>query len=253
MPRAIGLTMYAVAVAVLGAMVMAGKLVYVWAPIPDWVPRGDLLASAAGAVMAVAALALMWRTTARAASRIVAVLFACWLGLLQIPQLIATPGEEALWAGTAELVMLVAGGWILCTGSPRAVRALYAAALPMLGLHHLLAHGAVSVVPAWLPLRAAWLYLTAFAHMAAGVAILFGILARTAARLEAIMITAFVALVHVPGVVDEPTDPLQWTMLVVASAIAGAAWIVADSYARPQSARSITSSSALPNAAASGT
>src|SRR3569833_78423 len=149
--------------------------------------------------------------------------------------------------------MLVAGGWNIYTGSPRTVRALYAAALPMLGLHHLLAQGAVSVVPAWLPLRAAWLYLTAFALMAAGVAIVLGILARTAARLEAIMITAFVVLVHVPGVVEDPGDPLQWTMLVVASAIAGAAWIVAESYARPQSARSITSSSALPNAAASGT
>ncbi|HEY6032813.1 MAG TPA: hypothetical protein VIV58_01100, partial [Kofleriaceae bacterium] len=111
-PRTIGLPLYAVMVAAMGAMVAAGKFVYVWAPIPDWVPRGDLLASAAGAVMAVSALALMWRKTARGASWIVAVLFACWLVLLQVSQLIAAPSEEALWAGAAELVTLGAGGWI---------------------------------------------------------------------------------------------------------------------------------------------
>lgn len=252
--RTVGLPVYAVTVAAMGALVVAKQFVYVWAPIPEWVPWNETIAAAAGAVMAVSALASMWPKTARVASSILAVLFACWVGLLQVPQLIAAPSEEALWAGAAELVTLVAGGWIICTAPRRKARALYAAALPVLGLHHVLAHGAVSVVPAWLPFRPGWLYLTAFAHVAAGVAILLGVVPRMAATLEAIMITAFVVLVHVPGVIGAPGDPLQWTMLVVASAIAGAAWLVADSYALPpQSARSITSSSALPNAAASGT
>jgi hypothetical protein len=43
--------------------------------------------------------------------------------------------------------------------------------------------------------------------------------------------SSFVLLVHVPGMIDTPADPLQWTMFFVASTIGGAAWIVARSYA----------------------
>ena len=111
-------------------------------------------------------------------------------------------------------------------------RYLYAVALPMFGLHHFFdLAGAAEAVPAWLPLRTGWAAVTGAGHVAAGVAILLGIVPRLAARLEAIMIGAFVVLVHVPGVIGAPRDGLQWSMLVVASVIGGAAWIVARSFA----------------------
>lgn len=56
-------------------------------------------------------------------------------------------------------------------------------------------------------------YLTGAGHFAASLGILFAILPRLAATLEAI----------------EPRSRLQWTMLFVASALAGAAWITARS------------------------
>ena len=104
----------------------------------------------------------------------------------------------------------------------RMARSLYAAALPLLGLHHFLAERAVDVVPAWLPLRPGWVYLTGVAHIAAGAAILLGIVPRLAATLEAVMISAFVLLVHVPGVIGDPGAQLQWTMFFAASATGGA-------------------------------
>jgi hypothetical protein len=158
-----------------------------------------------------------------------------------------------LWSGAAQLAAIVAGGWVLLASlaasrSPagdrlgpwlrggrgvRAARSVYALALPMFGVHHFLAGaGAAAAVPAWLPFRAEWAYVTGAAHIAAGAAIFLGILPRLAAKLEAIMITAFVLLVHVPGIVGAPADPLQWTMCFVASAIASAAWVVALSYPR---------------------
>jgi hypothetical protein len=60
---------------------------------------------------------------------------------------------------------------------------------------------------------------------------LLGIVPRLAATLEAVMVSAFVLLVHVPGVIGDPGDHLQWTMFFAASATGGAAWIVAHSYA----------------------
>jgi uncharacterized membrane protein YphA (DoxX/SURF4 family) len=76
-------------------------------------------------------------------------------------------------------------------------------------------------------MRIGWVYLTGTGHIAAGLAILFGVLSRLAAVLEAAQITAFVILAHVPAVYDAPGDRVQWAMLVYAAAIAAAVWLVA--------------------------
>ena len=121
------------------------------------------------------------------------------------------------------------GRWFRGARGARIARIAYALALIGFGLHHFLTTGAAEAVPAWLPFRPGWVDLTGVAHMAAGVAILVRIVPRLAAILEAIMISAFVLLVHVPGVIAAPEDRLQWTMLLDASALCGAAWIVAHS------------------------
>jgi len=104
------------------------------------------------------------------------------------------------------------------------------AALPLIGLSHFVySAGTASMVPAWLPGHLFFAYLTGSGHMAAGLGILLGILPGLAAALEALMITLFVLLLHLPGVVAHPHDRLQWTMFFIASAYAGAAWAVAAS------------------------
>jgi uncharacterized membrane protein len=241
-----GHAIYSVAVAGLGGLLLSGRFVYIYAPLPVSVPGRTVLASALGAVMLVSAVALLWRRTVVPSSAALALLFLGWLLLLQLPRIIAAPSRELLWSGAAQLVSLAAAGWILFAssasraaglgrrlGGRRAVRwarFAYATALPMFGLHHFLAEGATRVVPSWLPFHLAWVYATGVAHIVAGVALMSGVAVRLAARLEAIMISAFVLLVHVPGVWAAPADRLQWTMLVAASAIGGAAWTAARAY-----------------------
>src|SRR5258707_687947 len=59
----------------------------------------------------------------------------------------------------------------------RLARRLYAVGLPLVALAHFLnVHGATVYVPAWLPMRIGWVYLTGAGHVAAGLAILFGVL-----------------------------------------------------------------------------
>lgn len=245
--RAAARAPYAIALVWLGALLLSGRFVYVWVPVPRWVPWRDALAGASGALMLLSALGISGRRTVVPASAVTTILFLLWLLLLQVPRILAAPSHESLWAGAGQLASLVAGGWILfaCLASPtegagrwlrggravRMARSLYALALPLFGLHHFLdAAGAAEAVPAWLPFRLGLGYLTGAGHVAAGVAILLGIVPRLAATLEAIMIGLFVLLVHVPGVMGAPGDGEQRTMLVVASAIGGAAWIVARSY-----------------------
>jgi uncharacterized membrane protein YphA (DoxX/SURF4 family) len=208
--------------------------------------------------MVVASLGLLWRRTSILSSAILTLVFLSWLVLLQVPQIIAAPSQELLWSGAAQIVTVVAGGWVLLASfgsrtagrdrwyrgdrGVRVARLLYAVALPLFGLHHLFnATGAAEAVPAWLPVRLGFAYLTGAAHIVAGAAIVLGIVPRLAATLEAIMVSTFVVLVHVPGMIDAPKDPLQWTMFFVASAIASAAWIVARSYAGGADASSTTS------------
>jgi uncharacterized membrane protein YphA (DoxX/SURF4 family) len=70
-------------------------------------------------------------------------------------------------------------------------------------------------------------------HFAAGLGILFAIIPRLAATLEALMMSSFALLVHLPSIVVKPapswapTSRAQWTMLFITSTLAAAAWMVA--------------------------
>jgi uncharacterized membrane protein len=148
------------------------------------------------------------------------------------------------WEGCGLNMTVIAGGWILLALSDRSpagraarvlgdsgvtlARRMYAAGRPLVGLAHFLnAREATAYVPVWFPLRIGWVYLTGAGHIAAGLAILFGVLPRLAAVLEAAQITAFVFLAHIPSVYRAPGDPLEWAQLVYAVAIAASAWLAA--------------------------
>jgi uncharacterized membrane protein len=107
---------------------------------------------------------------------------------------------------------------------------LYAIALPMVGLSHFVcAKAAASAVPAWLPYHMGFAYLTGAGHIAAGLGILFGVLPRLAATAEAVMISIFMLLVSVPGIVASPATRLPWTEFFITATVAGTAWAIAGS------------------------
>jgi uncharacterized membrane protein YqjE len=47
--------------------------------------------------------------------------------------------------------------------------------------------------------------------------------------MEACMISLFVLLIHIPDAIREPASRLHWTMVFIATALAGAAWIISAS------------------------
>ena len=161
---------------------------------------------------------------------------------------VMNPTTELVWLGFAETVTLVAGGCILAAsltrGTPRfaakpfanprtvrLARLVYAAALPVIGLSHFVyVEATTSLVPAWLPYRTALAYGTGAAQVAAGLGLLVAVIPQAAALLEALLISSFTVLVWVPRVVANPGTRLPWTALFVSTAIAGAAWAVAESF-----------------------
>jgi uncharacterized membrane protein YphA (DoxX/SURF4 family) len=76
-----------------------------------------------------------------------------------------------------------------------------------------------------------WVYLTGAAAIAAGLAILSGILSLLAARLLTLMYILFGILVHTPFVLAPHANHGNWVEFMVNLALAGAAWIVADTLA----------------------
>ncbi|HEY3757486.1 MAG TPA: DoxX family protein [Opitutaceae bacterium] len=232
--QSIGRFAYGVGFAVLGVL----SLIYAdfamsWQPVPANLPHYKVLAIISGCILLLGGLGTV--INRRPVPFLLTLFVFLWLLLLQFPRIVHQPGVEANWLSFGENLMNVVGGWmIIVGGSPGARRLgqiLFGLALLPVGLAHLMYLDlTASMIPVWIPVHHLWAILTGIGHMAAGVAILIGMLPRLAAILEALMITAFVALLHIPGIAHAPSDRLQWTMTAIAVALAGSAWLVAGSF-----------------------
>ena len=240
---------FAVALAGLGILsLVSGDFAYVWQPVPTWVIGRPLLAYASGALLLACSAGLLWPRTLMRASLVLALYGTASMLLLHAPRIAREPLNEVEWFNLGEIATIVAGAWILfasaapvpaigwrkAVGGVRGVRLarlLFALALPAFGLSHFVyVKATAGMVPSWLPGHIAWAYLTGAAHIAAGLGILFGVLPRLAAALEGLMVSLFLVTVNVPDLVGTPAGHWQWTELFVASAIGGAAFLVAHSY-----------------------
>jgi uncharacterized membrane protein len=242
---ALGHLLFAIGLVGLGVLSLgSGDFAYTWQPVPAWVIHRETLAYGSGLLLLGAGIGLLVKRIARPSTLIMTTYLATWVLLLQSPRVAHAPANVGMWLGLSENLVLVCGGWILflsLAGSeynlrpkfladPRVPQFLFGFSSVVLGLSHFVyADATAGMVPAWLPDRLGFAYLTGAGHFAAGLAILFATVPRLAATLEASMISLFVLMVHVPGVSSQPASRLQWTMLFVALAQAGAAWVVAGS------------------------
>jgi uncharacterized membrane protein len=250
--------LFAVGMIGLGTLaVVYGEDALRWYSIPAWAPSREGVAYGSGIIMLAGGVGLLFKRKARASAYILLPYLVCWL-LLRIPALAAAPLTEVNWQNAGELAVLVAGAWILCAGPAgaadgwslrfatgehgvRIARTLFALSLLTFGLSHFVYAGQTTpLVPAWLPFRPGWTYLTGAAHIAAGIAVLFSIYPRLAATMEAAMLSVFTLVVWVPAVMAAPTNVPLWTELLISWAITAAAWVVAESIpattARPRRA-----------------
>jgi uncharacterized membrane protein len=204
--------------------------------------------------MLLGGVGLLVDATAKWAIRILFPYLIVW-ALLKVPALVAAPQIEAVWLGFGELAVLLSGGWILFArlgglreGSPlglltgekgiRFARLLFAISLIPIGLSHIMyVKETAELVPAWLPYRVGWAYLTGAGQMACGLGVLFSVLPLVAAWAEAGMLSLFTLLVWGPAIVVAPKTRLPWTAFFISWAIGSAAWVVAQNIAPKQAAK----------------
>jgi uncharacterized membrane protein len=243
------LTLFAVGMIGLGILALIyGDFALVWQPVAQWIPGRTVLAYGSGLLMILTGVGLLIRAAAAWSARILFPYLIVW-ALLKVPALVVAPQIEAVWLGFGELAVLLAGGWVLFArlaglrdGSPLAfltgekgiylARILFAVSLIPIGLSHLVyVKETVELVPAWLPYRVGWAYLTGAGQIACGLGVLFSILPRVAAWAEAGMISLFTLLVWAPAILAAPRTRLSWTAFFISWAIASAAWVVAQNIA----------------------
>jgi uncharacterized membrane protein len=201
------LTLFAVGMIGLGILALVyGDFAMVWQPVASWIPGRSALAYGSGLVMLLGGTGLFMRATAAWSARLLFPYLIGWL-LLKVPALLMAPQTEAVWLGVGELAVLLAGGWVLFArlaglqeGSPlsfatgqnglRIARILFAVALIPIGLSHIVyVKPTADLVPAWLPYRMGWAYVTSAGQIACGLGVMFSVLPRVAARTEAGMIS----------------------------------------------------------------
>ena len=217
-----------------------GNFAQVWQPAAAWGPGRTGLAYTSGIVMLLGGIGLLLRRTTALSARLLFPYLIIGF-LLQVPAVVMTPLVEVNWEGAGEQAVLLSGGWVLfatrsglgegsrmafATGENglRIARILFAVALLPIGLSHFVyLKDTVGLVPAWLPFRTGWVYLTGAGHLAAGLGVLFSVVPRLAATMEAGMLSVFTILVWIPRIVAAPTTRATWTEFFISWAVTASA------------------------------
>ncbi|MGN6516323.1 MAG: DoxX family membrane protein [Rhizomicrobium sp.] len=200
-----------------------------------------------GAVVLLAGIGLMWAERAKLSASVLAILTFLWTVGLHLTRLVPTIFHSGYWEGFAECFAVFGAAWVLVSIMPPRLitntwdrildngipigRICFGLALLVFGaMHFIYLDFTAGFIPAWFPHRELLAEFTGAAHIAAGLAILSGVLARLGATLAGIMYLSWVLVLHIPRVVTMPKDPFEWNGAFVATMLSGAAFIVAATF-----------------------
>jgi hypothetical protein len=244
-----GNIIFALAVVGLGVISLAtDHFAAVWEPVPKGLPARHALAYANGVLMLLLGTGLLLRRARERAALLLTVFFALWFVLLHIPIVVAAPGNAGDWSGFGECGTLITGAMLVFAGATaregnsrprfltgdrgiglaRVVFALSAFLMSLGNLAYL--RDNADFPPAWIPHWMGWGYLVGLGFIATGLAVLSRTLPRVATCAAAWMMSLLTLGCWVSFVIEAPGERMNWTGLMVSSAIAGAGWLLAETY-----------------------
>jgi uncharacterized membrane protein len=203
----------------------------VWQPVPKWVPIRELWVYLCALVPLVSGLGLIWRRTVAFASQLLLGYCLLWLLLVRLPDVFLRPSIGTAWA-ICKIAVIAAAAWSVFGGSGvRIARVLYGLSMIVFGAAHFMYLNATApLVPAWLPWHVAWAYITGATFIAAGIAMIIGVLAGLAAALSALQMGLFTLLIWLPVVIAGNAKPSDWGEFIVSCVLTACGWAVADAY-----------------------
>ena len=245
---ALGWRVYGLGVMALGMACLAFGQFDPGQPVPANFPARTALAYAAGALMVVAAAAIEWRRTAAWGAAALTVYYTVFVVILMNGRLLLAHYAEYVTYENIAMQLSIAAAGLIIYANAAGIDAALAARLTRLGrlafgvcalvfggAHFAYLKYTASLVPKWLPpTQVFWTYATGIGFVAAGVAILAGVQARLAAILLTVMLVSFGLLVNGRVLLANHAIHDSWTESAVNLAVVGAAWVVANSLARPR-------------------
>jgi uncharacterized membrane protein len=247
-----GIIVYGLATIATGAIDLTwGAFAAGYEPIQafgDTIPGRTVLAYAAGTCLVIAGAAILWSRTARAGALVLGILYGIF-AIFWLPRLCTAPHilgyYPAVYIGVLDgvgqqIVLLAAALIVYAVYSPQnaqlqsrttsVARWLVGLSSVEFGLAHLTGIPAVApLVPKWLPPgQSFWVVLTGIAFVLAGIGILTRVLDVLAARLLALMLLVFSALVLAPNLAAFPHAKDAWDANAFNLAAVAAVWIFAQ-------------------------
>lgn len=238
----IGRWLFAAACVTFGVQcLMFSKFIVALQPMPaGWLPALPW-AWVDGGVLIVAGLSLLAERTARAGALVLAGLFAVTVAVMHGPLMvthlkaIADDSFHVLAIASGALALAASvGRWAWSARAGLAARLVFGVCTIGHGMMHFVFFKfTADFIPAWIPAHDFFAAATGAAQIAAGLAILSGVLGRLAAILTAAMYASWFPIVHIPRVMAHPETHQEWTSLGIVAALTASALLVAGLFAPP--------------------
>ena len=234
-----------------------------WEPVPETLPARGALAILCNFIYLGCGIGLLWGRIRVTAARILFVYLLLWLLLLRVPWLFVSFGVDTWWSASSTAI-LAGSSWVLYSNlaggdmypptffagekGSRIAKALFGIGLIPIGLAHFVYLDATApLVPAWMQWPVFWSYFTGAAFVAAGFALIVGVLSRLAAALVTLQLFVLTFVVWTPRIIAGTMSAFQWNEFVVSILLTASAWIVADSFRDQHSASREHHEILLPN------
>jgi uncharacterized membrane protein len=240
--RPFGRILFAIAMMGLGVLTFIyGDFALTWQPIPPSVPGRDALVYVSAVCLLAGGLGILLRPVAAPSAVFLTIYLLFFWVLPHVAKLMPALASVGQWLGFCETLGVMSGACLLWAPSEgalaRLARGVFGVCCIVYGVSHFVyADFTAGMIPRWLPHRLWLAYATGICHVLAGVGIAIGVFPRLAATLEALMMSGFVLLLHVPSLWTipapewGPTLRTQLTPLFWASALAASAWLVGRSF-----------------------
>jgi uncharacterized membrane protein len=217
-----------------------------WEPVPKTWPAHAALGAVSGLILLASGIMMAMRRTRGWGAALASGFIGLWV-ILQIAKVAPDPTNIGSWNAVAECTAMATGAGLLALELRRGAKGgggkgggaggriasiLFGLTLLIFGTAHFVyAKFTASMIPTWLPMRLQLAYFTGAIHALMGLALVIGVQRRWSATIEALMMSSFVLLVHLPRVAAKPGDRTELTLLFIAVTLSSAAWIVATSRA----------------------
>jgi uncharacterized membrane protein len=200
----------AASLALFGAEHLAGAQ-FVMQAVPPWMPGPLFWTYFVGVALIAAATSIIKGKQVRLSATLLGIMIFLFVVMIHVPNVVKNPGDRIRWAVALRDLAFAGGAWALAGGGSRwsiiVGRVCIGIPLVFFAVEHFLHPEFVpgvpleKLTPAWIPVRAAWGYLTGAFLLVSGVSLLANRWARTALTWLGVEITLLVLLIYLPIVV----------------------------------------------------